>query len=49
MAENPDDEEPPYTAVSSDVAIQTAKPKTLEVLINTELGGEEGNRESRNL
>ncbi|CAK9782753.1 SPOC domain-like protein [Cutaneotrichosporon oleaginosum] len=37
------DEDPPYIAVSSDVAIQSAKPKILEALMNLEVGEEEGN------
>ena len=45
MSENPDDEEPIYAAISSDVAIQTAKPKTVEEVINLSVGKAEGNRE----
>ena len=45
VASNPDDDDPPYAAVSSDVAIQTAKPKTVEVVMNLGLGEHEGNRE----
>lgn len=45
MTENQEDDNPPYTAISAEVAIQTAKPKALEVLVNTELGDSEGNRE----
>jgi hypothetical protein len=37
VAQNPEDEDPPYADVACDVAIQTAKPKTVEV--------HEGNRE----
>lgn len=44
LAEHPDDDDPPYAAVSSDVAIQTAKPKTLEVLMNLDVGEHQGNR-----
>lgn len=44
-AENPDDEDPPYTHVACDVAIQTVRPKTVEVVMNLEVGKEEGNRE----
>lgn len=44
VADNPNDEEPPYEAVSSEVAIQTAKPKTLEVLMNLDIGEHQGNR-----
>ncbi|KAL1411229.1 ATP-dependent DNA helicase yku80 [Vanrija albida] len=43
VAENPDDADPPYTAVSAEVAIQTVRPKTLEVVLNLEPGEEEGN------
>ncbi|WOO81065.1 ATP-dependent DNA helicase II subunit 2 [Vanrija pseudolonga] len=43
IAENPDDADPPYTSVSSEVAIQTVKPKTLEVVLNLETGEEQGN------
>ncbi|BEJ02117.1 hypothetical protein CcaverHIS631_0607990 [Cutaneotrichosporon cavernicola] len=42
VAEHGDDD-PPYTAISSDVAIQSAKPKMLEVLMNLEVGEEAGN------
>ncbi|ORX39724.1 SPOC like C-terminal domain-containing protein [Kockovaella imperatae] len=42
-AQNPEDDDPPYEAVSCDVAIQTAKPKTVEELLNLELGKVEGN------
>jgi ATP-dependent DNA helicase 2 subunit 2 len=44
VAANPEDEDPPYAAVSCDVAIQSAKPKTLEEVINLEEGDHEGNR-----
>jgi ATP-dependent DNA helicase 2 subunit 2 len=44
VASNPEDEEPPYSAVACDVAIQTAKPKTVEVVMNLEVGEYEGNR-----
>ncbi|WRT66986.1 uncharacterized protein IL334_003952 [Kwoniella shivajii] len=43
VVENPDDEDPPYAAVSCDVAIQTAKPKTVEVVMNLDVGEHEGN------
>jgi hypothetical protein len=46
VSENPD-EEPIYAAISSDVAIQTAKPKTVEEVVNLEVGNAEGNRKSR--
>ena len=46
VAANPEDEDPPYAAVACDVAIQTAKPRTLEEVINLEVGAHEGNRES---
>lgn len=42
---NPEDADPPYAAVACDVAIQTAKPKAVEVVMNLEVGQEEGNRE----
>lgn len=42
--ENPDDEAPPYAFIACDVAIQTAKPKTLEEVMNLDVGTEEGNR-----
>lgn len=45
VKDNPDTEDPPYAAVSCDVAIQTAKPKTVEEVMNLQLGEEEGNRE----
>jgi len=48
VSENPD-EEPIYAAVSSDVAIQTAKPKTLEEVLNLDVGNAEGNRECRHV
>lgn len=32
-------------AISSEVAIQSAKPKILEALMNLEVGEDEGNRE----
>lgn len=44
---NPEDEDPPYAAVACDVAIQTAKPKAVEVVMNLEVGQAEGNRELR--
>ncbi|GMK57801.1 hypothetical protein CspeluHIS016_0406350 [Cutaneotrichosporon spelunceum] len=37
------DDDAPYTSISSDVAIQSAKPKMLEVLMNLEVGEDEGN------
>ncbi|KAL7422191.1 ATP-dependent DNA helicase yku80 [Cryptotrichosporon argae] len=40
---NPEDDNPPYAAISCDVAIQTAKPKTVEVVMNLALGSTEGN------
>ncbi|WVR05055.1 hypothetical protein IAU60_002067 [Kwoniella sp. DSM 27419] len=43
VAQNPDEEEPPYAAVACDVAIQTAKPKTVEVVMNLDVGDHEGN------
>ncbi|WWD15786.1 hypothetical protein CI109_100210 [Kwoniella shandongensis] len=43
VAQNPDDEDPPYAAVSCDVAIQTAKPKAVEVVMNLDVGENEGN------
>lgn len=48
VKDNPDSEDPPYAAVSCDVAIQTAKPKTVEEVMNLRLGEQEGNRESLN-
>jgi hypothetical protein len=41
--QNPEDEDPPYAAVACDVAIQTAKPKALEVVMNLDVGEVEGN------
>ncbi|WWD01563.1 hypothetical protein V866_008508 [Kwoniella sp. B9012] len=43
VEQNPEDEDPPYANVSCDVAIQTAKPKTVEVVMNLDLGEDEGN------
>jgi len=43
---NPEDEDPPYASVSCDVAIQTAKPKAVEVVMNLAVGTEQGNRMS---
>ena len=40
-----EDAEAPYAYISSDAAIQTAKPKILEQVINLQVGEEEGNRE----
>jgi ATP-dependent DNA helicase 2 subunit 2 len=45
IAQNPEDEDPPYADVACDVAIQTAKPKTVEVVMNLDVGEHEGNRE----
>lgn len=44
--EHPEEEDPPYINVSSDVAIQTAKPKTVEEVMNLRPGQVEGNRMS---
>lgn len=41
---NPEDEDPPYAAVASNVAIQTAKPKIVEEVANLQVGQVEGNR-----
>lgn len=49
LNQNPDDGDPPYAAVACDVAIQTARPKTVEVVMNLEVGENEGNRMSRQL
>ncbi|ORY22765.1 SPOC like C-terminal domain-containing protein [Naematelia encephala] len=46
MEANPDDEDPPYAAVACDVAAQTVKPKTIEEVINLQIGEHQGNRES---
>nr|XP_019042867.1 hypothetical protein I302_08576 [Kwoniella bestiolae CBS 10118]OCF21797.1 hypothetical protein I302_08576 [Kwoniella bestiolae CBS 10118] len=43
VEQNPEDEDPPYANVSCDVAIQTAKPKTVEVVMNLDVGEYEGN------
>ncbi|KAK6902779.1 hypothetical protein I203_108038 [Kwoniella mangroviensis CBS 8507] len=43
VEQNPEDEDPPYANVSCDVAIQTAKPKTVEVVMNLDAGEYEGN------
>ncbi|WWC61275.1 uncharacterized protein I303_103856 [Kwoniella dejecticola CBS 10117] len=43
VKQDPDNEDPPYSNVSCDVAIQTAKPKTLEVVMNLNVGAHEGN------
>ncbi|OCF38430.1 hypothetical protein I317_07796 [Kwoniella heveanensis CBS 569] len=43
VAQNPEDDDPPYAAVACDVAIQTAKPKTVEVVMNLDVGEHEGN------
>ncbi|KAK8869939.1 hypothetical protein IAR55_000507 [Kwoniella newhampshirensis] len=43
VAQNPDDDDPPYFAISCDVAIQTAKPKTVELVMNLDVGEHEGN------
>nr|XP_019013387.1 uncharacterized protein I206_01453 [Kwoniella pini CBS 10737]OCF52168.1 hypothetical protein I206_01453 [Kwoniella pini CBS 10737] len=43
VKQDPTNEDPPYANVSSDVAIQTAKPKTLEVVMNLDVGEYEGN------
>jgi ATP-dependent DNA helicase 2 subunit 2 len=42
----PDDDDPPYANIACDVAVQTVRPKTLEVVMNLEVGQEEGNRMS---
>ena len=44
VAANPRDEDPPYAAVACDVAVQSAKPKTLEEVLKLEVGDYEGNR-----
>lgn len=44
VAENPGDEDAPYAAVCSEVAVQSAKPKTLESVVNMQLGETDGNR-----
>lgn len=44
--EHPEEDDPPYLKVSSDVAIQTAKPKVVEEVMNLQVGNVEGNRES---
>lgn len=41
----PDDEDAPYSNISSEVAIQTAKPKTVEEVMNLPIGKIQGNRE----
>ncbi len=46
VASNPEDEDPPYAAIACDVAIQTAKPKTVEEVMNLHPGDYEGNRKS---
>lgn len=43
--EMPEEEEYPYQHIACDVAIQTVRPKTLEVVMNLEQGRHEGNRE----
>lgn len=43
--EHPEDLDPPYANVACDVAIQTAKPKTLEEVMNLDIGSKLGNRE----
>ncbi|CAD6581135.1 MAG: ATP-dependent DNA helicase II subunit 2 [Tremellales sp. Tagirdzhanova-0007] len=40
---NPEDEDSPYAAISCDVAIQPAKPKIIEEVLNLEVGEHEGN------
>lgn len=42
---NPDDEDPMYAHIACDVAIQTAKPRALEEVMNLDVGEQEGNRE----
>jgi hypothetical protein len=44
VTDHPEDDNAPYSNVSSDVAIQTAKPKILEEVMNLPVGGVEGNR-----
>jgi len=46
---NPEDEDPPYAAVASNVAIQTAKPKIVEEIVNLQVGHVEGNRSCSSL
>lgn len=44
-AQDPDGDSDSHSYVSCDVAIQTAKPRTLEEVVNLEVGEHEGNRE----
>ncbi|EIW69540.1 hypothetical protein M231_07455 [Tremella mesenterica] len=42
-AKNPEDDDPMYAHVACDVAIQTARPKIVETVMNVEVGEHEGN------